>query len=153
MVGRFGKVFNLAIWWSRRKSPNLIPPILNSVALAAQLHKRCVHHALYQCFNAVLRHALNCSPTCSKTVSPRITASTHRRRGQRCEGMAPKTSRPRLLDKILDGGLPWGNEALLRGGYVIFLVGVPNRQVSRYMVYANTKNRPISQKQLTNKLL
>ena len=31
--------------------------------------------------------------------------------------------RPRLLDtslKILDGKLPWGSEALVHGGYVIF---------------------------------
>ena len=35
IVGKFGKVFNLAIWQSRRKLPNLIPPILNPVAPAS----------------------------------------------------------------------------------------------------------------------
>ena len=32
IAGKFGEVFNLAIWRSRRKLPNLIPPILNRPA-------------------------------------------------------------------------------------------------------------------------
>ena len=76
--------------------------------------------------NECMRCTLNRSPTCSKMVSPWsqwITVSTHWRRGQRCKGMAPKMSQPRLLDtslKILDGKLPWGSKALLHGSYVIF---------------------------------
>jgi len=48
MVGKFGEAFTLAIWWSRRKLPNLIPPILNSMALASWLHnyKYRVHQVL-----------------------------------------------------------------------------------------------------------
>jgi len=128
-VQKFGQVFNLAIWRSRRKSPNLIQPILNPAApcrLVLYYFKKYTVHSPEKAMSGILlslsvsgkevcvtnecmRHALNRGPTQSYLEAKQITASTQQRRGRRCEGMAPKTSRQRLLDnsiKILDGKLP-----------------------------------------------
>jgi len=91
IVGKFGKVFNLAIWQSRRKtikfnSTNIKPHgtsqlviVLLEIYLYTLQRMQCwVFFSLsgkeIRVANKCMRHALNHDPTCSQTVSPRSQA-------------------------------------------------------------------------------
>ena len=107
-------------------------PVLQEIYLYTLQRMRCQEffslsgkeiHVTNEC----MRHALNRSPTCSKTVSPQITASTHNGgegedvKVYGTENIAAKAAGHLSQDFRWQAAMR--QRGLLRGGYIIFWLG------------------------------